>query len=188
MQRRLDATGSIANHMGTSHGQVITEDHTLETQLATQDVLQPAPRETSRAGVYLRVDNVGWHDCCQLFAQALERNQILCTNLIQSALVYRNRHMRVGLGPTMTREVLTSGGHACRIHAPNKSTGQTCRQFGLTSETAIANHRAALVIEIQHRSKAEVQSYRQYFAGHQPTTMFGQLFSIGTISQITHCR
>ena len=56
-KRGLDTLAGIADHMGTGHGQVVAEDHAVETQLATQDVLQPATRESRRLFIDLRVDD-----------------------------------------------------------------------------------------------------------------------------------
>ncbi|MNZ73173.1 hypothetical protein D3C78_915780 [compost metagenome] len=44
------------------------------------------------------------------------------------------------------------------------------------------------MIEVQHRSEAQVQAHRQHFGGHQPTALLGQVFSIVVIGNRTHRR
>ncbi|MNZ73174.1 hypothetical protein D3C78_915790 [compost metagenome] len=123
-QRRLDSTGRVTDHMGTGHGQVVTEDHPIETQLAAQDVLQPAPGETGRLVVDLWIDHMGRHHRRQLPTQTSERHQIGRADLLQAALIGGNRHMGIGLGPAMAGEMLATGGHARGVHTADKGTGQ----------------------------------------------------------------
>ncbi|MNF59659.1 hypothetical protein D3C84_412540 [compost metagenome] len=44
------------------------------------------------------------------------------------------------------------------------------------------------MIEVQHRSEAQVQADRQHFGGHQPTAFFGQYLGIGVVGNGTHGR
>ncbi len=174
--------------MGTGHGQVITENHPIELQFAAQDVLQPATREAGRLVIHLRVNNVGRHDRGQLLAQARERHQVMGAQLFQAALINRNGHVGICLGPAMTREVLAGGGHASAVHAPDKGAGQQRGTLGITFERARAYNGAALVVEVQHGGEAQVQADGQYFRGHDPTALLGQVFGIGIVRQRPHGR
>ena len=165
--------------MGAGHRQVVAEDHALELQLAAQNILQPAPRESSRLAVDLRVDHMGRHHRGQLLAEQSEWLQIGGADLLQAAFIHRNRHMGVRLGPAVAWEVFAGGGHAGSRHAADKGAGQLRGTVRITVKRTCADHRTALVIQIQHRRKTQVQPDCQHFRGHQPTTVFGQLFSIG---------
>ena len=94
---RLDTLAGIADHMRSSHGQVIAEDHTVETQLTAQDVLQPATGEARWLLIDLRIDDMRRHHRIEHARQALEWQHVAGTNLIETALVDRNGH--VGIGP-----------------------------------------------------------------------------------------
>ncbi|MCY1546185.1 hypothetical protein D9M68_821710 [compost metagenome] len=174
--------------MGAGHGQVIAEDHPIETQLATQDVLQPTPRETGGPSIDLRINHMRRHHCRQLRTQAREGLQIAGANLLQAALILRDRHMGIRLGPAMTGKMLTGGCHARGIHAADEGAGQLCGALRIAIESPTADHRTALVIQVQHRSETQVQSHRQHFSGHQPATVFGQRFGIGVVGDRAHRR
>ncbi|MNM46663.1 hypothetical protein D3C81_576040 [compost metagenome] len=174
--------------MRTGHRQVITENHPIKAQLATQDVLQPTPREASGLVVNLRVDDMRRHHCRQLPTQAGKRHQVGLAQLFQAALIGGDGHVRIGFGPAMPREMLATRGHTCRIHASDERAGQSRCTQRVTLEGAAAHHGATLVVQVEHRSEAEVQANRQYLGRHQPAALLSQVFSIVVIGQRTHGR
>jgi len=174
--------------MRTGHRKVVTEDHPVEAQLAAQDVLQPAAREPGRLVVDLRVDHMRRHHRCQLPAKAGERHQVRLAQLFEAALVGRNRYMRIRLGPAMPWEMLAASCHARRIHAANECASQLCGTLRVAFEGTAANHRAALVVEVEHRSEAEVQADREHLGGHQPAALLGQVLGIGIVGDGAHRR
>ncbi|MNP10206.1 hypothetical protein D3C76_1023470 [compost metagenome] len=94
--------------------------------------------------------------------------------------------MRVSLGPAMPREVLATGSHASRVHTADERPGQLRGTQWITLEGPAADHGAALVIQVQHRGKAEVQANRQHLGCHQPTALFGQVLGVVVVGQRTH--
>ncbi|MNS33553.1 hypothetical protein D3C72_656690 [compost metagenome] len=75
-------------------------------------------------GIDLRVDNVSRHDGGQLLAEFGERHQVVGADLVEAALVVRDRHVGVRLGPAVTGEMLAGSGHASAVHAANERTRQ----------------------------------------------------------------
>ena len=88
----------------------------------------------------------------------------------------------------MPGEMLAGRGHTCRAHATNKCSRQLCGALRIPLESAATNHGTALMIQIQHRRKAQIQPHRQYFGGHQPATVLGQDVGIGVIGNGAHRR
>ena len=187
-QGRLDTLAGIADHMGTGHGQIVAENHTLEAQLAAQDVLQPAPGEASRVLVNLRIDDMRRHHCIELVHQTLERLHVASADIIETALVERDGDMRVRLGPAVPGEVFAGSGHPRLMHAADESGRQRGGPLRITLESATANHRTALVVEIQYRREAQIQANRQHLGRHQPAAMLGEHLGIVVVGDGAHRR
>ena len=62
-----------ASHAGAFHAQVITEDHTGETHLHPQNVLQPSLREACGLAIHLRINDMSRHHARQRGAHPLVR-------------------------------------------------------------------------------------------------------------------
>jgi hypothetical protein len=66
-----------------AHAEVVAEDDALETEPTAQDVAQPDRRESGRAGVDLRIQDVGRHDPFQ--ACAIRRSKGMRSSIRRSA-------------------------------------------------------------------------------------------------------
>jgi hypothetical protein len=130
----FDAAGGVADHMGAGHRQVVAEDHAVELQFAAQDVLQPAPGETGGLRIDLWIDDVGRHDSGQLLTELGERHEVVGADLVEAALVIRDRHMGVSFSPAVTGEMLAGGGHAGAVHAADKGSREQRRALWITFE------------------------------------------------------
>ncbi|MNM90509.1 hypothetical protein D3C81_1027740 [compost metagenome] len=128
------------------------------------------------------------HQCVELASQLLERHQIVGANLLQAAFVLGDRHVGIRLGPAMSGEMLAGRRHARRMHATGERAGQLRSALRVALEGTAADHRAALVIEVEHRREAQVQSDRQHFGRHQPAALLGQALGIGIVSNGAHRR
>ncbi|MCY1355870.1 hypothetical protein D9M69_423070 [compost metagenome] len=131
---------------------------------------------------------MGWHHRGQLLAQPRERLQVAGADLLQAALVGGDRHVGVGLGPAVAREVLAGRRHAGGVHAADEGAGQRRGPLGVTLEGAAADHGAALVVEVENRREAEVEPDRQHLGRHQPAALLGQPLGIGVVGQGAHRR
>ncbi|MNE07041.1 hypothetical protein D3C80_996460 [compost metagenome] len=185
-QRRFDTAGGIADHVSARHGQVVTEDHAIELQLATQDVLQPAAGEAGGLGIDLWINDVGRHDRGQLLAQLGKRHQVIGTDLVEAAFVVGNRDVRIRFSPAVAGEVLAGGSHPGAVHPADECTREQGSALGITFERTGANNGAALVIQVQHRGKAQVQANGQHFGGHDPAALLGQVFGVRVVGNGAH--
>ncbi|MNZ72480.1 hypothetical protein D3C78_908590 [compost metagenome] len=94
--------------------------------------------------------------------------------------------MGISFSPTMTREMFATGRHARRVHATDESPCQGRGALRVTFKGTTANHRTTLVIQVQHRGKAQVQTHRQHFSGHQPTALLGEVLGVIVIGNRPH--
>ena len=118
---------------------------------------------------------MGRHDAIQPRRQCRKRTQVRLLNLIHGARVYRQLQMGICYHMAMTREVLSGRGHTGSIHAINKRPGQRYHRLRITMKTAIADHRAGPIIQIQHRRKTDIDIQLGQFGRHQLADKFGIL-------------
>src|SRR3546814_1939803 len=86
--------------------------------------------------------------------------------------------MRISYGPAVAGEMLAGGGHTGGVHATDEGTCQQRGTLGVAFEGTTADHRAALIVEVQHRGETQIEADRQYFSGHDPAALLGQVFGI----------
>ncbi len=78
--------------------------------------------------------------------------------------------------------------HPRRAQPADERAGENGGAQRIALEGAGADHRATLVIKIEHRGEADIQPDRQHFGRHQPAAVFGQCFCIRLGGQRTHRR
>ncbi|KAF4562043.1 hypothetical protein HBJ16_000365 [Pseudomonas sp. CES] len=182
----LDATSNISDHMGTGHGQIITENHAIEAKLPPENVLKPAPRKTGGLTIDLGIDHMCRHHCRQLACQSGKWHQVRLAQFIQAAIIYGNGHMRIGLSPAMPRKMLAACCHARCSHATDERPTQLSNTLRITIEGTRTNDRTAPMIQIEHWSKTQIQPDRQHLGCHQPATMPGQTLGIIALGDLPH--
>ncbi len=128
------------------------------------------------------------HHRVELAGQLPERLHVTGTNVLQAALVDGNRHVGVGLGPAMSGEVLAGRRHARLLHATDERRSQLRGTLRVTLEGTTADHRAALMIEVEYRREAEIQADGQYLGRHQPAAVLGQLLGVVIVGDGAHRR
>ena len=129
-----------------------------------------------------RIDHVRGHDCFDaLVREHRERNEIVLFERSQGPLVDGNLGVRVPHHVTVTGKMLADRGGACASQAAPERACEMRHRVRIAMESAIADDRAAGIVEIEHRGEAEIDSARRQFPGDARTDSFGfgsRFFSI----------
>ena len=96
--------------------------------------------------------------------------------------------MRVCCNPAMSGKVFAHCGHAGLLHASHESAAQLDNLLRLLTKSAMTNHRVVAVIQIQYRSKAEVDTDGEHLLCHQPAGQPGVFLRVITIGYCVHRR
>jgi hypothetical protein len=150
--------------------QVVAEDHAVELQPVAQDLAQPLPRESRRVRVDCRIHDVRRHHRIEPRAdQRIERDEVVALDLVEAARVDRHLVMRVRGDEAVSREVLADARHPAVAHPFDQRRRELRGRVGIAMKRAVADHRAAAVIEIEHRREAEIDAVTGQLVGHDAT-------------------
>jgi hypothetical protein len=72
------------------------------------------------------------------------------------------------------------------MHAADKRSSQSTSLFWCTFKGSLAYYSATAMIQIQNRSKAEVEPYSQYLCRHHPPTRLGKMLGLWMIGESPH--
>src|SRR2546430_4568930 len=86
------------------------------------------------------------------------RRYVLARDLLERTRVARHGDMRVGLGIAVAREMLGDGRYAALRQAFDEARAEGSDRCWIEVQRPIADHRAAAVVEIEHRREAEVEA------------------------------
>ena len=168
-ERRKRSTEVITSGRGRRHVEIIAEHGSPKTQLAAQDLSDPATREARGTVIKTFMDNMCRHDARQIRCdEAFEGHQIGETKILVRAPVDGKCVMRVDRNATMPGKVLS---HSCDpgiAHSSEESTGQRGHDIRIMMERTIPDRRAHPAAEIENRGKAEIHSTGAQLHGHQP--------------------
>ena len=145
-----------AGDIGAFHGQIVTEDHSVKTELVAQHLLQPELREPHGVRINGREGNVCRHNAAQLVCQGHKRHQIALAELRPITVIYRCFQMAVGENSTVPGKMFARGRHARLIHTSNKSSCYIGYQLRLITEGTITDNATSVAIHIEHRCKTDV--------------------------------
>ena len=94
LQRRFGALHDTAGDRRTFHGEIVTEDASLETELAAQHIFEPYLGEPRRSRIDLGINDMCGHHCSKAEINHLpERNKVAQLDVGVAALVYRDIQM-----------------------------------------------------------------------------------------------
>ena len=79
----------------------------------------------------------------------------------------------VALDKTVPREMLTTTVHTATFQAALQSQSQIAHLLRIGRETAIADDRTLVPIQIQHRGKRQINATRTQFSRQYPTDFLG---------------
>ena len=161
--RRRGARDDIACHAGRFHGQIVAENNPFESEHAAQHVAQPEGREARRFGRDLFVDDVCRHDAAEALREQSKRHGIFGKNCFEIARIAGDVHMRIRFDETMPWKMLADATHAAARKAVNQRAGQLDRDFRPAMKSAVANHTALAIIEIEHRCIRQIDAVANQF-------------------------
>ena len=98
------------------------------------------------------------HHASQPRAQPVVGLRVFGQDCRERAVVHRARHVRVGHRVAVGREVLAAVGHAGAHQAEHQALGEHRHHPRIAVEGAVADHLAALVVEVDHRRVAQIDA------------------------------
>ncbi len=109
------------------------------------------------------------HDAGQaLVGQALERDAIELEDVLAVARIDRALVVRVRCDAAVSREMLADGRHAGLPHATHDRRAEPRDRVGVVVEGAVADNRADIAAQIQHRRETQVDADGEQFRRQQP--------------------
>ena len=101
---------------------------------------------------------MGGHDAAERRPQPAVRRGVVGQNGFEAALVHGHGQMRIGLDKAVARKMFAAAAHAALQQAMGQALGQQADHARVTRKSAVANHAAGAVVQVQHRRKAEVHA------------------------------
>ena len=134
---------------------------------AAQHVLKPdCARILPARAVNRRKDDVRRHDGLDAEAhQRAERHEVVLLQRRQRPLVDRDFCVRIRADEAVPREMLADRGHPAVAQTAAERRGEMRHRVRIAVQRAVADDRAAAVIEIEHRREAEVDAVRGELGG-----------------------
>ena len=187
--RRLGvAQGPAAKLARRRHAQVIADDGAAKAQPIAQNAAQPARRKAGRALIHPGVNHMRGHHRRQRQAQGGVGRGVICQQGGQRALIARQIGVRISLGVPVAGKVLAAATHARQQQPVQQRARQLGDDLRARVQGAIANHRAAAPVHIQHGREGQInaagaQLGRQHIAASRGRAQRPQRPALGRIPQ-----